>query len=292
MEYKFSVFKDLLKSKDVPYLVDLDKIINRIKNGKSKDLVQQIRDGKKELKNTLPCILFAGQFSERNGNSLVEHSGLMCVDFDKYESIDVMNNDMVQLQKNKHFILLFISPSGNGIKGVVRIPKATKETHPKYFKAFQETFDFDYWDKSCSNVDRVCFESYDPDIYVNYDSVIFEPKLIDVGYSNSEKVPLIPINDEDKIIERIMAFDWKKDFVEGERNAFIFDLSSMFCEYGVSQYTAENYIMNNVVIGDFSEIEARTTIKSAYKKRNFNCKYFEDYQKIEKVKVDLKKVRM
>jgi hypothetical protein len=113
--------------------------------------------------------------------------------------------------------------------------------------------------------------------------------LIDVGYSNSEKVPLIPISDEDKIIERIMAFDWKKDFREGERNAFIFDLAGMFCEYGINQNTAEGYIMNNVVIGDFSEVETRTTIKSAYKKRNFNSKYFEDYQKIEKVKVDLKK---
>jgi hypothetical protein len=289
MEYKFSVFKELLKSKDVPYLVDLDKIINRIKTGKSKDLIERIRNGEKELKNTLPCILFAGQFSERNSNSLVEHSGLMCVDFDKYPNDEVMLQHRMELERNPHFILLFTSPSGNGTKGVVRIPKSTKETHPKYFTAFQKEFDFDYWDKSCSNVDRVCFESYDPDIYVNLEATIFEPKLIDVGYSNSEKVPLIPINDEDKIIERIMAFDWKKDFREGERNAFIFDLAGMFCEYGINQNTAEGYIMNNVVIGDFSEVEARTTIKSAYKKRNFNSKYFEDYQKIEKVKVDLKK---
>ena len=289
MQYQFSVFKELLKSKDVPYLVDLDKIINRIKTGKSKDLIDKIRNGEKELKNTLPCILFAGQFSERNGNSLVEHSGLMCVDFDKYPNDEVMFQHRKELEHNPHFVLLFTSPSGNGTKGIVKIPKATKETHPKYFTAFQKEFDFDYWDKSCSNVDRVCFESYDPDIYVNLDATIFEPTLIDVGYSNSEKVPLIPINDEDKIIERIMAFDWKKDFVEGERNAFIFDLAGMFCEYGVNQNTAEGYIFNNVVIGNFSEVETRTTIKSAYKKRNFNSKYFEDYQKIEKVKVDLKK---
>jgi len=289
MEYKFSVFKELLKSKDVPYQVDLAKIINRIKIGKSKELIEKIRNGQKELKNNLPCILFAGNFSERNGNSLIEHSGLMCVDFDKYPSIEIMKSHRAELEQNKHFILLFTSPSGNGTKGVVKIPKATKETHPKYFTAFQKEFNFEYWDKSCSNVDRVCFESYDPDIYVNLEATIFEPKLIDFGYSNSEKVPLIPINDEDKIIERIMAFDWKKDFVEGERNAFIFDLAGMFCEYGVSQYNAEGYIFNNVVIGDFSELETRTTIKSAYKKRQFGSKYFEDYQKIEKVKTDLKK---
>lgn len=289
MEYHFSVFKELLKSKDVPYLVDLTKIVNRIKTGKSKEIIDQIRSGKKELKNTLPCIIFSGQFSERNGNSLIEHSGLMCVDFDKYENNEVMLQHRAVLERNPHFILLFTSPSGNGTKGVVRIPKANKETHPKYFTAFQKEFNFDYWDKSCSNVDRVCFESYDPDIYVNLDATIFEPQLIDVGYSNYEKSPLIPITDEDKIIEKIMSFDWKKDFVEGERNAFIFDIAGMFCEYGISQTTAEGYILNNVIIGDFSETEAKTTIKSAYRKRQFGSKYFEDYQRIEKVKVDLKK---
>jgi hypothetical protein len=294
MEYKISVFKDLLKSKDVPYIVDLEKIIQRIKVGKSIAIIDKVRNApnKKEadkIKAQLPCILFAGEFSERAGNGLVNHSGLMCVDFDKYENDEVMLEHRAILERNPHFLLLFTSPSGNGIKGVVKIPEATKETHPKYFTAFQKEFDFDYWDKSCSNVDRVCYESYDPNIYVNYDATIFEPKLIDVGYSVSEKTPLIPITDEDKIIEKIMSFDWKKDFVEGERNAFIFDLAGMFCEYGVSKTTAENYIINNVVIGDFSEAEAKTTIKSGYKKRNFDSKFFEDYQKIDKVRVDLKR---
>ena len=294
VDYKFSVFKDLLKTKDTPYLVDLTKIVNRIKHGKSIEIIKRVREAstKKEadaIKQELPCILFAGEFAQRNGNGLIKHSGLMCVDFDKYENDEVMLQHRAMLEQNPHFILLFTSPSGNGIKGVVRIPEATKETHPQYFKAFQEKFDFDYWDKSCSNVDRVCYESYDPEIYVNNDAIIFEPQLIDKGYYNHEKSPLIPVTDEDKIIEKIMSFGWKKDFVEGERNAFIFDLAGMFCEYGISQYNAEGYILNNVIIGDFSELEAKTTIKSAYKKRQFGSKYFEDYQKIEKVKVDLKK---
>jgi hypothetical protein len=58
-----------------------------------------------------------------------------------------------------------------------------------------------------------------------------------------------------------MDWNWSKDFREGERNAFIFDIAGAFCEYGISQYNAENYILNNVIIGDFSEFEAKTTIK-------------------------------
>lgn len=285
---KISVFKDLLKSKELPFIVPIEKVVQRIKQGKSKELIERIRSGEK-LKNELPCILFAGEFSERNGNGLITHSGLMVVDFDKYPNENTMLNHLEELKQNDHFVLLFISPSGNGIKGVVKIPEATKETHPKYFKAFQKKFDYEYFDIANSNVDRVCFESYDPNIYVNYEATMFDEVLIDEGYTFSERVPLIPITDEDKIIDKIMKFNWAKGFNEGERNAFIFDIAGAFCEYGVQQYNAEGYILNNVTIGDFSEQEAKNTIKSAYRKRQFDSKFFEDYSKIDRIKLDLSK---
>lgn len=290
-----SVFKDLLKSKDVPYDVPIEKVIERIRVGKSKEIIEKIRQStnKKEieaLKKKLPCILFGGVFKERNSKSLISHSGLMVVDFDKYPDKQTMLSHLYLLKQNNHFFLLFISPSGNGIKGVVRVSDENdSETHPKVFKAFNRQFEFEYFDISNSNVDRICFESYDPNIYVNYEAEIFNPEIKDEGYSISERAPLIPINDEEKIIDKIMKWNWKKDFVEGERNSFIFDLAGAFCEYGVTQFTAEGYILNNVVIGDFSELEAKTTIKSAYKKRQFGIKYFEDYHKIDKIKTDLKK---
>jgi hypothetical protein len=285
-----SVFKDLYKSTDVPFHVPIDKIINRIKKGASKELVESIRSGAKEQKTKLPCILFAGIFNERNSNSLQEHSGLMVVDFDKYPNQETMLQHLELLKENKHFCLLFISPSGNGIKGVLKVSnELTKETHPKTFKEFQKQYNYDYFDIANSNVDRVCFESYDPNIYVNLEAEIFNPILKDEGFNVSERVPLLPITDEDKIIAKIMEWNWNKDFREGERNAFIFDLAGAFCEYGITQSTAEGYIFNNVVIGDFSETETKTTIKSAYRKRNFDTKYFENYNKIDSIKADLKK---
>jgi hypothetical protein len=286
---KISVFKDLYKSKDIPYSMEIDKVLERIKIGKSKALIEKIREGDKAAKNSLPCILFAGEFTERNSNSLVSHSGLMVVDFDKYPDEATMVAQMELLRKNPHFISLFISPSGKGIKGVVRIPEATKATHPKFFKAFQKQFNYDYFDIANSNVDRVCFESYDPNIYINMDAELFDAVLIDEGYAVSEKVPLVPLSDEGKIIDKIMQFDWKKGFVDGERNAFIFDLAGAFCEYGISEYTAEGYILTNVIDGDFTDSEAKTTIKSAYRKRIFDSKFFEDYTKIDLMRSDLKR---
>ena len=290
-----TIFKDLFKSKDVPYHVSIEKVINRIKNGDSIELINKVRTAKTKqeadkFKEGLPCILFNGTFSERNSNSLIKHSGLMVVDFDKYPSDKEMISHFELLKQNNHFLLLFISPSGKGIKGVVKVSnELDKNSHPKVFTQFQEDFNFDYWDKSNSNVDRVCFESYDTNIYVNFDAEIYNPEIKDKGYDVRERTPVLPINDEDKIIEKIMHWNWSKDFREGERNSFIFDLAGAFCEYGVSQSTAEGYILNNVIIGDFSDKEAITTIKSAYKKRNFDSKFFEDYQKIDKIKTDLKK---
>lgn len=293
-ETQISVFKNLLKSKDVPYIIPLWKSLERIKIGKSKELVQEVRDAKTKeeadsIKKNLPCILFGGEFKERNKKGLVNHSGLMVIDFDKYESNDKMYDHLHELKKNPFIITLFISPSGKGIKGVVRIPHSDQFTHEKYFKEFANEFNYDYFDKSNCNVDRVCFESYDPDIYINYDAKIYSPKLVDEGFDVKDRVPLIPINDESIIIDKIMKFNWKKDFVDGERNSFIFDLAGAFCEYGVSEAMAEGYILNNVVIGEFSESEAKTTIRSSYKRRSFGTKYFENYQQIEKIKTDLKK---
>jgi len=293
-ETKVSVFKELFVTKDVPYIVPVSKIFERIKRGTSKEIIDLVRSAtdKKDadkVKQTLPCIVFGGEFKERNKNGLIKHSGLMVVDFDKYPTDDVMFDHLHELKKNKHFVSLFISPSGKGIKGVVKIPECDKYLHEKYFKSFNEFYQYDYFDISNCNVDRVCYESYDPDIYINYDAELFAPTLIDKGFDVKERVPLIPIDEEGVIIEKIMAFNWSKDFVDGQRNSFIFDLAGAFCEYGINESTALGYIQNNVVYGDFTETETKTTIKSAYKIRSFNSKYFENYQKIEKIKVDLKK---
>jgi hypothetical protein len=288
-----SVFRDLYKPTETPFTATLDKCLKRIKKGVSKDVIIWARDAENKeeynkRKSKLPCIVFGGEFKVRKKDGLINHSGLMVIDFDDFPDDKTLKDTFNNLKENKHIITLFLSPSNNGIKGVVKIPKCNAVDHERYFKAFNEEFDYDYFDKSNCNVDRVCYESYDPNIYINYEAETYEPKLIDKGFDVKDKVPLIPITNEDFIIEKIMDFDWKKDFVEGERNAFIFDIAGQFCEYGISQANAEGYIMNNVIIGDFSNREAITTIKSAYKKRAFGTKYFEDYSKLEAIKVDLK----
>lgn len=288
-DVQVTVFKNLFNSTDVPYIVPLWKVLERIRKGTSKELINKIREGDKSLKTKLPAILFHGEFAQRNKDGLVKHSGLMVCDYDNFNNEEELNKTWEEVVSNKHTLFCTISPSGNGIKSLIRIPECDSRDHTRYFKTFFDEYQNEFFDKSGSDVSRVCFETYDPNCYINYNAEIYTPQLIEIGYDVSEKAPLMPINNEDKIIDLIMSFDWKKDFVEGERNNFVFDLSGMFCEYGVSETTAIGYISNNVAIGDFSQREIETTIKSAYKRRSFAVKYFEDYDTQKAIKADLSK---
>ena len=174
----------------------------------------------------------------------------MVLDFDKIPD-DKMDLIFEQLKQNKHIVSVFMSPSRNGYKAIVSIPKCNAKEHEQYFKKFDQDFNYDYFDSATCNIDRVCFESYDPNIYINYEAIQYNPKLVDDGFLIADKVPTIPINDDFKKIDLIMKFNWQKDYVEGERNSFVFDISGAFCEYGVQEINAINYVKNNVVFEDY-----------------------------------------
>lgn len=284
-----TIFRNLYKSSDVPYLVMLEKVVERIKTGASRDLIERIRKAKNKtdadkFKKQLPCIMFAGEFRQRSKAGLKQHNGYMILDLDDVNTEEVKQS----ILEIPYVVMMFTSPSGNGLKFVIKIPKCSAEEHEQYFRHFEEDYHYLDIDASGKDVSRVCFESYDPDIYFNPDAEVYAPKLIDKGYSNIDKVPMLPIESEDEIINRIVNFNWKKSAVKGERNSYIFDISGAFCEYGVSEHTALNYCMQYAQ-DDFTAREIQNTVKSAYKTRQFKIKYFEDYERIKSIKADLGK---
>jgi hypothetical protein len=292
---KISVFKNIFEVKDTPYEMSVTDIHARIKNGYPEliDKINKIRStGNDEiaarLKASLLGIMFNGTFTERNDNGLIQHSGMCILDFDDYETQEAMQQERERICADRYTLLCFTSPSGNGLKVVIRIPKSDKDEHKRRFSAYGKYIASDNFDVKNSNISRVCFESYDPDIYLNQFCDEFTDIDEDRGYSYTERTPVCILENEQKKIDIIMGFSFKKDFAPGERNAYIFDLAGLFCEYGIDKITAENYILNNVVIGDFPEREAKTAIASAYKKRAFDRKFFEDYESVKNVKQKLR----
>lgn len=292
---KISIFKDLYKSKDTPFTLDIKDVYLRIKKGNAPliDKIEKIRSKditkaeKDKIKASLMAIMFNGTFKSRNDNGLDEHSGFCVLDFDDFPDYETMIENRDLITQKPYIYMCFISPSGNGLKAIARIPKSDKLQHIRRFNAIEKDFDNKYFDNKNKNVSRVCFESYDPNVYLNVYCEEFKEIAEDKGFSYVERVPICILKDEQRVIDIIMSWNWNKDFVDGQRNNFIFDIAGAFCEHGVDQSNAEGYILNNIVIGDFSEREALTAIKSAYRKRSFGIKYFEDYQSVKRIKSKL-----
>jgi len=287
-----TIFKDLYTT-STPFYKDIAFILERIKTGKSKDLVIAIRNEKNKekrdaLKIKLPAILFSGTFSNRNAKGLKEHSGYICLDFDKYESDKKMIADRKKFEKDEYTFSVFTSPSGNGLKVIVKIPPVV-ENHRDYFIALEKYYNSENFDIACKDVSRVCYESYDEKIYINTKSKEWNKFDEILGSSFIENSPIIVLEDENEIISRLIKWFDKNYSMTANRNTNLFILASAFNEFGVSQDSCK-YYCQKFIQKDFTEKEIERTIRSAYSKVSaFRTKYFDDDKKVMQLRKDLKK---
>tara|TARA_R100001594_G_scaffold128163_1_gene166282 strand:+ start:1347 stop:3758 length:2412 start_codon:yes stop_codon:yes gene_type:complete len=292
---EITIFKDI-KDTSQPFYRDVSLIIERIKQGASQEIVRTIRSEKdkskrNQLKQSLPAICFSGKFTKRNDASLTEHSGLICLDFDGYETDKLLLEEKENLTKDRYVYSVFISPSGLGLKVLIKIP-AEAETHKQFFNSLQHHFNSPYFDETCKNLSRVCYESYDPLIYINEQSSVFN-QIKEQEYQEVVKhkdIQTIPITDENKIVDILVKW-WERKYglKSGERNNNVYILASAFNDFGINKTLAE-YIMSNFVSSDFPQSEIKRTIHSAYQQvQNFGTKYYEDEEKVTQVKQKLRK---
>ena len=160
-----TLFKNLFDITHPLYLM-LTDVVSRIRDGNSKELVTRIRQGETHLKKALPCICFSGIFVRRDNSSLVKPSGLAVLDYNNLENITTFKD---QICKNPYTQVAFISPSGKGLKVIVKIHGDHVEIYQKLSKYYPpEGLDL------AVNISRVTFESWDPDIYFNPSSKVFQ----------------------------------------------------------------------------------------------------------------------
>jgi len=290
-----TIFKNI-KETATPFHREVSVVLQRIKDGASKELVKGIRQEKdksarNELKKMLPAICFSGIFTKRNDNSITEHSGLICLDFDGYEKRKELLADKEKLAKSEFTYSVFISPSGNGLKALVKIPQDV-DNHVNYFNSLENHFNSPYFDKTCKNLSRVCYESFDPMIYINEDSEVWDT-IEDVEYKEVSVIrdaPTIPITDENKIVEILVKW-WEKKYPmsEGQRNQNAFILAMAFNDYGINKSLA-SYVLNSFANESFSLSEITRTIDSAYANtQNFGTKYYEDEEQVNNIKAKLRR---
>lgn len=121
--------------------------------------------------NRFSLALIAGEIGIR-GASLSVHkdnssyTGIVCVDFDDVPDPEAKK---AEIQSDPYVALCFVSPSGRGLKiwilselGVER----HKEVYLSAIAYFERTYELT-GDPKCTNVNRLCFISYDPDFVCN-----------------------------------------------------------------------------------------------------------------------------
>ena len=176
----------------------IDDILAGIKDGKFRGKVEWLRSIKDknayaEAKTNLPSVTFSGIFSQRNKKSLIKHSGLVCLDIDNLEDVEAAK---ATIKKDSFVYAMFVSVSGKGLAIIVRI----EPDQEKHFSAFQKLKDYFLMmygievDNSCSDISRLRFLSYDPDMHLNTKAKVFKvsasssiPKKTSDAASRNEK---------------------------------------------------------------------------------------------------------
>jgi hypothetical protein len=91
----------------------------------------QAKKATSELKKQLPAVMWSGTFIKRDNASLVKHSGLLCADLDSVG--ERLSETRERLVTSPHLFALFLSPSGDGLKGVFRVPADASKHAASFF---------------------------------------------------------------------------------------------------------------------------------------------------------------
>lgn len=216
------------------YNLSMNEFYDGIKNGRWQDEVLDYRTGKRE-KVSLTSLTPSGVFSVRNVKSLMQHSGLICLDVDAKDQICKI--DIEELMKDEYVNAIHVSVSGNG--GYALYVKIVGEKHLEAYLGLEHYFFVNYsivLDKACKDVSRLRFVSYDPDIYVNEKSKVFKKYLKKKEVERNEWKPLVVKSDFDEMVNKagsMNLFDDYEDYIK-----LAFSLTSHFGEQGRQYFHA------------------------------------------------------
>jgi hypothetical protein len=149
--------------------------LEEIQSGKFHAEVRKVREliaehGKdsdevKAAKNALPAYILSGSIQgpvkQAMNEGRMTHSGLLQLDFDALEDPRAFKEELIQ---DPHVLAAWLSPSGQGVKGIAAMYYATtEEEHRNAFLAAEEHFAARGWtlDTACKNANRLCFAAWD-----------------------------------------------------------------------------------------------------------------------------------
>lgn len=236
---------------------EVQKVLQQIQKGHWKKQINDMRyhvkngneDEAEEIKRNLPCMTISATFKERRKKDYVDsYTGLLHLDYDKLENAEEVKTNLISIP---YTYSAFISPSGNGVKVLVKSDNAMS-SHEVAFNSLREYYDKIVSvksDSSVKDITRLCYMSYDADLYLNETSEIFKYKTSTLNQIDLSLVWSFTSN--------------KHEFVVGNRNNYVYSFACNANRYGVDISDTYNYAYS-YSDASFSQNEIETTIKSAY----------------------------
>lgn len=173
----FSFYRKGITNKKPALELSVQRAIDRIRSEEYRSDIERLRAAtdksvRNVIKGGLDYFTFSGTFKSRSADQLIKHSGIICLDID-----DLDPEKYIHLREHiptdRHTLACFQSPSGNGLKVLVKI---NPQRHLESFLELEEYYD-QMWsvqiDKSGKDIPRACFVSYDPEAFLNLDSEPF-----------------------------------------------------------------------------------------------------------------------
>ena len=121
-------------------------------------------------KTQFDAVTFSGEFSKQSNTALVNHSGLLTLDFDHVENLHLVKRTLFNdLEYHLIIDMMFDSPSGHGFKCILSID-IMRYSHQQYFETLSAYFKKSYnleVDPSGKDVARACFLPHDPNVWIN-----------------------------------------------------------------------------------------------------------------------------
>ena len=284
---KVSYFKGTFATTK-PTNKELFTVLDEIRNGAYKALIAKIRlindkDERNEAKRKrLPMVTFTGTFTARNNSSLVKPSGLAMLDFD---GVDDLSNLIKEVNSDKYTFSSFVSPSGNGVKVLVKIPPVADDvTYKEYYHEIQKHYDkYAKTDDSTKDIGRGTYISFDSNLYLNSDSEIFTDKFIAPQKPIVEPTN-IPITNQDEVAERLEKWFKKRYSTTVNRNTNLHAFARQFNAFGIDKYICQTYLFRYEQ-PDFRQEEIVKLIDSAYRyTTEWNTSAFEDNEVVKSIK--------
>ncbi|MGV0996641.1 VapE domain-containing protein [Empedobacter falsenii] len=262
---KFTLFQNF---NEVINTIPIEQIVTEIKEGTYKSQILYLRKSleqgkmepyekaKKSLIAFTPSAIFKGG---RKLDYLQNYNQIIVLDIDKVEKNKLVEIKQKAIELSTTFVA-FISPSNNGLKLFIKV-STNQDEHKNTYNIIKEFYEKELEieiDKSGKDITRLCFYSYDPEIFFNPNADIF----LVTERSRSAESNSSNLNTPDLLYDHCVRFTKQKmDYVEGNRNNFVHQLACNLNRKGIRYAEALGFILSDY---NYNEIEVMNAVKSAY----------------------------